>query len=357
MGWKLKALSFIIALALYSYGGWIFSIPFFLYTFSGLIFRRWRKSSARVVTQTAGIGWKRSRSHSWTKIMGLIFLAFSLAAFTAKGTYSPYVLGFLGLAMLLWGPLSHSSHFGGFRPVADSILLRGTSNPFLWAALAEVKLLTHDVGKALLGVSERIIVFTSERPSIYLSVQTAAFTRNGAQQKILTKLGEVNKTVGPLGGYLLPVDAGKAVSVLGVSIEPVELPVTDLYPFLSAAPYDMLCLETEHGLLKSIGIYRKTGVRQGGRVSIPPSRIIPPGLPLVSEIFRSVGARVKWPNPDEYLAFLTSMFATRFASQGVRVTERAGQSGGQVVVATALSSPPVELTKAQLDAIVTIYAG
>ncbi len=354
MGWKLKALAFVIALGLLRYGGWIFAIPLFLYTFSGLIFRR-RRKHGQVESPQAQMTGKRNAGRLVANVFGVLLIIIALIAFAKRGTFSPLVLGFFGSVLLLWRSLSRSSHFTTVRAVKDSILLRGTINHFTWAALAEVKLVTRDLGKALLGVSETILVVASEKPSIYVAVRAVALRQKSAQEKILEKLREVNKTTAPLGALLLPLNGERAASVLGFSVEPVEVDVANLSSFLSATPYDLLSLEAEYGLVKSIGVYRKVEERKDGRASLIPSREIPPRSPFAAEVFRSIGSRVEWPNPDAYTAFLTSIFSTRYASRQVRMFESDGPTNSQTVVVRALASPPVELTKVQLGAIEKIY--
>jgi hypothetical protein len=172
---------------------------------------------------------------------------------------------------------------------------------------------------------------------------------------VYISIKEVNKIVAPLGAYLLPLDCERSAKILGVSVEPIEVNHENLSPFLSSTPYDLVSLETEGGYVKSIGVYGIVESRKDRKSASVPSRKILPKPPLTSEVFRSIGTRIDWPNPDEYTAFLTSMLATQYASPENRVVESGGSSSQQVVV-RSLGSPAVEVSRAQLNATASIYA-
>lgn len=360
MGWKLKILAFIVALALIEYGAWPFAIPLFLYTLSGLIFRRRRSTRSEWTRDESGRaskgGWRSERKGLLISLFGVFLLILALAATRNGGHFSPFVLGFLGLVLLFLGLLSRTSLFAEIRPIEDSILLRGSVNRFSWVALAEVKLLARDVGKALFAVSERILVVASEKPSIYVAVGATAFGQKAAERKIIERLKEINSTIAPLGTYLLPLDSQRTGAILSISVEPVELSAENLSSFLSSMPYDLISMETGIGLVKSIGAYRRVDVKKNDKASLILSRNTPSRPPFTADIFRSIGSRVDWPNPDEYTAFLSSMFATQYVSQGERITQSSCPTS-QTLLVKSLGGPQVELTRAQRDAIVTIYGG
>lgn len=300
-------------------------------------------------------GWRSERKGLLISLFGVFLLILALAATRNGGQFSPIVLGSIGLVLLSLGPLSRTSLFAEIRPVEDSILLRGSVTRFSWVALAEIKLLARDIGKALFAVSERILVVASEKPSVYIAVGATAFGQKAAERKIIERLKEINRTIAPLGTYLLPLESQRAAATLTISVEPVELSAENLSSFLSSMPYDLISMETGIGLVKSIGAYRRAGVKNG-KASLIPSRNTPSRPPFTADVFKSIGSRVDWPKPDEYTAFLSSMFATQYVSQGERIIESSG-STSQTLLVKSLGGPQVELTRAQLEAIVTIYGG
>lgn len=360
MGWKLKGVAVIFGFVLIGGGQWIFAIPLFLYAFSGLLFRRKRSMRSQSTQTESGKaskgGWRSERKGLLISLFGVFLLILALAATRKGGQFSPFVLGSIGLALLSWELISRTSLFAEIRPVEDSILLRGSVTRFSWVALAEIKLLARDVGKALFAISERILVVASEKPSVYIAVGATAFGQKAAEWKIIERLKEINRTIAPLGAYLLPLDSQRVAAILSISVGPVELSAENLSSFLSSMPYDLISMETGIGLVKSIGAYRRVEVKKNGKASLIPSRNIPSRAPFTADVFKSIGSRVDWPNPDEYTAFLSSMFATQYVSQGERIIESSG-STSQTLLVKSLGGPQVELTRAQLEAIVTIYGG
>ncbi len=73
------------------------------------------------------------------------------------------------------------------------------------------------------------------------------------------------------------------------------------------------------------------------------------------EVFKAVGNRLNWPHPDQYTAFLSSLVATSGEPVGTRILDAGAGSQAQMVVVKSQSSPPVELSRAQLRAVVRIY--
>ncbi len=65
--------------------------------------------------------------------------------------------------------------------------------------------------------------------------------------------------------------------------------------------------------------------------------------------------RVGSPQPDRYAAFLSSMAATEGETLGQRITQTAEGSKGGLVLVSSLSSPQVEMSRAQLRAVSMVY--
>ncbi len=358
MGWKLKALALIFALVLIGYRAWPFAIPLFLYTLSGpilLIFTRKRKSAHAESAQLPNLRSQRRRTRLLLNLMGVVLLALALFAFIVGGKLSPYVFASVGLLILLTGPISRSALFPGLQAVNDSILLKKSMKPFSWVTLAEVKLLTRNVERAMILTSERVLVVTSEKPSIYVIVEEFAFSRRGVEEKILERLKNLTKTVAPFGVYLLPLDSDQAAGVLTEPIEAINLQAEDTLSFLSSGRYDLLSLQTVGGAAALTGAFKRTEGKKRAKASLPTSRPGPRLFPAL-EVFRRIGERVEWPNPDEYTAFLTSMLATQYLPEGQRIIESATSVESKTVLAKSLGTPLVELSKSQLSATMKIYA-
>jgi hypothetical protein len=107
----------------------------------------------------------------------------------------------------------------------------------------------------------------------------------------------------------------------------------------------------------SLGVYvRKENKRKAGEIVVPPPRQKPKRRPLLWETLKLVERKLRWPEPDAQTAFLGSLFATREETIGERIVEAGSPPGAQVVLVKSVGSPPVELTRAQLRAVVRIYA-
>jgi len=73
------------------------------------------------------------------------------------------------------------------------------------------------------------------------------------------------------------------------------------------------------------------------------------------EVFKAIGSRLAWPNPDRYTAFLSSLLATSNEPVGTRILDAGAGPQSQTVVVRSQGSPPVELSRPQLRAVVRMY--
>ena len=76
------------------------------------------------------------------------------------------------------------------KPINESILLKSSHVPVSWAAVAEVKPITHDVGRALAGLNGAVVVSASESPSIYFVVERLAPNQRSAEDAVMSALRE-----------------------------------------------------------------------------------------------------------------------------------------------------------------------
>lgn len=371
MGWKLKGLAVIAGLMLISLGAWPISALLFLYAASGFLFRGRRGARGRGATggvapaspqqgaQAAPpVKFKSRIGHPMLRILGLAFLALSAVAFTRGGTFSPLFFGGVGLVLLLRGtPLLRFGSLGSLRAVKESVLLRRSLDPVHWFAMAEVKLATKQVAKALGGIDETLLVTLGEGgPSIFVVLETTSFTMSSAEESVLARFAELARISGPLGAYLLPVDSEKGMGeLLHRRFDRVELDSRGWPSPLSTTDYDTLAIDAKRGgFVRSVGAYKSSKSAAGA--TLPPAGQALTRPALLWEVFQELGKKFEWQKPDGYTTFLASMFATQGETFGERVTEAGGAGDQQQVLVQSLGTPAVLMSRAQLRCIASIYA-
>jgi len=290
----------------------------------------------------------------------LVFLGLSAVAFTRGGTYSPLAFGGIGLVLLLWGtPLIRFGSLGSFRAVKESVLLRRSLDPLHWFAIAEVKLATKQVGKALGGIDETLLVtLADDGPSIFVVLETASLTTRGAEESLLARFAELARISAPLGAYLLPVDSEKAVGdLLRHRVDPVELDSKGWPSPLSTTDYDLLAIEANRGgFVHSVGAYKSSGSGDDARATLPRTGQALTRPALLWEVFQELGKKFEWQKADGYTTFLASMFATQGETFGERVSAAGSAGDQQQVLVQSLGTPAVQMSRAQLRGIARIYA-
>ncbi len=354
MGTILKVFAFIVALAAAYFGAWIITIPIFFFLFVWPFLRRKKKQATVMVVKEQPQFEKKARPRPPLRyILGALLLILALVALGANGTYSPVVFGALGLFLIF------SNRFGRWfstlKPSGQSVPFRCSEIPFLWAGVAELKLATREVGKVLSVTDEKMIIMTSDKPVAYIVIQCVRPTREMARKAILGRMTGLTLRLAPLGAYPLPLDGEQAIKVLSQSVKPVKLDKNDWALSLTMAPYDTITLEPEDGFVKAIGAYARVNGRNGtnGDLLYPRHRLNP--APLTWEVFRQLTGRFRWPNPDGYTAFLSSMFAAREEGLGVRIDDEGSPEHSGTLLVRSYETAPVKLSKGQLRAIADVY--
>ena len=238
----------------------------------------------------------------------------------------------------------------------SSILLRARWNPFSWTTVAEVKPITRDLGKALSGLNQTIMVTASGTPSIRIALHRTAFSEKSAEESMLTEMERINRGIVPVGAYLLPLDSTQAAQTLQAPLQPTPVSEDGWALGLSTGPYDVLSVQPGNGFAGSLGLYRRApaGVSPSPAVPLASKRFKHP--PLLWEVFKSLEGRMHWPNPDRYTAFLSSIYATSYEPMGSNIIDGGTPSPtAETVVVKSHSSPAVELSRTQLRAIMRIY--
>ena len=349
MGWLLKTGAFLLAIMLFGVGAWEITLAIFAWLFVPPILKARRGKGA-----SQGNGNPRGR-FPVRYVLGGFLLLLAFVAYLAHGTFSPLVFGSLGVLIVLWGRLPTTILGSQMKPVEESILLKSSPLPFSWAAVAEVKLLTRDVGRALAGVAGTVVVSASETPSIYVAVERRAPSERSAEEAILAALKETAISLSPLGAYLLPLDSKQALALLQPSLESSKIGQADWSNAVASGTYDTLSIKQEKGFARSLGLYRRVDQGREGRGRIPSSSQEFAHPPFLMEVFKAVGSRLTWPHPDQYTAFLSSLVATSGEPIGTRVLDAGAAPQSQIVVVKSQGSPPVELSRAQLRAVVRMY--
>ncbi len=316
---------------------------------SGLFLRGLRRGRARTEPQPAAAtppnqeaqvaptyGFKRGMAHPVQRILGLVFLGLSAVAFGQGGTFSPLFFGGVGVILLVWGMPIASLGSLSLRPVDESILLKRSLDPIHWFAIAEMKLATRHVAKALGGIDETLLVTMADGgPSIFVLAKTTSLTLRGAEESLLGRLRELARVSAPLGAYLLPVDSKAIGSLLPRSLESTELDSKGWPLSLSTTDYDLLVVEARRGgFVHSVGAYRKEtddGNAEAGS-TLPRARQELSRPSLVWEVFQELGKKMQLPKPDTYTTFLASIFATGGGTVGERLSEAGGAGSSQEVL-------------------------
>ncbi len=205
------------------------------------------------------------------------------------------------------------------------------------------------------GVAGTVLVSAQETPSIYVVVERRAAGEKSAEETVLAALKETALALSPLGAYLLPLDSKQAMELLQPSLEASKVGEGDWSTTLASGTYDLLSIGQEKGFAKSLGLYRRVDHGREGRGGLPPSSHEFAHPPFLIEVYKSVGNRLSWPQPDQCTAFLSSLLATSGEPIGTRIVDTGANSQAHMVVVKSQGSPPVELSRAQLRAVVRMY--
>jgi hypothetical protein len=367
MGWKLKGAGVLLALLFLAASLW----PLTLLIFAALIIPPLLRRSDRNNNNgnynnnysgnpgQPGRSGSRGRSGGFPvrKVVGVLLIILSFVAFVEGGTLSPWVFGGLGV-LVLWGNQIPGFSIGGsLKPVKSSILLRGRWNPFGWTAVAEVKPMTRDLGRALSGLAETIVVTASGTPSIRIALHRTALSEKSAEESMLVEMEKINRGIVPVGAYLLPLDSAQAAQALQVPLQSTPVSEDGWALGISTGPYDVVSIRPEKGFADSLGLYRRVPAEEVPSPAVPNASKRFKHPPLLWEVFKGLEGRMHWPNPDRYTAFLSSIYATSYEPHGSNIIDAGTVSPtSETVVVKSHSSPAVELSRTQLRAIMRIYS-
>jgi hypothetical protein len=355
MGWLGKTLAVIFGLMLFGLGIWQLGILIFAILLVPPVLRGWiRKGKSPASQGLQGNGRPRGKFTARYVVGGLLLLL-AFAAFESHGILSPFVLGSLGILVLAWGRVRISILGSALRPVDESILLRSSPIPVSWVAVAEVKPLTRDLGRAMAGVNGAVLISASDTPSIYVVVVKGALTERSAEAAIVETLKETALSLSALGAYLLPLDSKQASAFFQPSFEVARIGDGDWSQSVASGTYDLISIRQEKGFARSLGLHRRVNQGREGKGRIPSTSQEFAHPPFLAEAYKAIGNRLTWPSPDQYTAFLSSLMATSGEPVGTRIVDAGGAPQSQMVLVRSQGSPSVELSRAQLRAVVRMY--
>ena len=99
---------------------------------------------------------------------------------------------------------------------------------------------------------------------------------------------------------------------------------------------------------------RNYGKGAPGSLLAKPNRR-PGSSTTLRELLSAATQRTGTPKPDRYVEFLSSVAATEGETLGQRITQTVQASDSRLVLVASVGSPQVELSRAQLKAVTTIY--
>ena len=328
MGRKLKLVAGMVGAISFAVGAWPLGAMCLLYLLVAL--------------------WPRGLGHL-SKRQTLSMVSFMVAAVAAAsgGTASPFVFFVSGVVLLVWPRIFRGLRLDDLVPLTDSVLLRGSVNPFSWAALAEVKPGSEEFSRSASAFGGRLMVFT-DTGKVYCVAKCLAPGRMEAESKIIDTFRQAAWTA-HTGAYLLPLEANQAAEVLRHRLSGTR----SSKRFLQAASSvsGVIVLDCERGTVRRASVFDIAG--RTARPRLPDGSDEIETHPLVWEVFDTVGKRTGWPQPDSTSDLLSSMIATR----GVPIGERVGglETTEANVTIRTLSGAEVTTTRAQFRAVVSIY--
>ncbi len=390
MGWLSKGFLALLGFFMLGTGLWFVSLLIFAYIAYGLRPGKRKAERALVVAVQSEDGErdaaKRGRMRGarfewhWRYAAGASLLVGALLGVAEHGTFSPIVIGGLGLLCFSWAPLSMSSRFAptALSPIRESILLAPRLVPFVWVAVAEIKLSTQEAARALAVLRDNLIVTAagSEKPGIFLVLKVIAPSFEGAEARIAARLRRTAALLASRGAYLLPLDSQEVVEKFRQRLEPANLEMDDsVVATIGHSHYDVLVVKPEGSYARSLGAYRVgkefgadeleaaiAGTKQeaatGGRACLPQPRQKFERRPLLWEVVSSLQERIRFSDPDGYTMLLNNMHLSKDVPLGQRLNLLGGEAGkanGATLTVESLGGTPVELSRAQVRAIVRIY--
>jgi hypothetical protein len=339
MGWKANLLLITLALGAAAFAAWIITVP--ILAFLG--------AKAALGSRAARTGPRGSRWNLSARVLAGWGLT-SLGTFLSLGLghFSPLLISVLGAGLLLL-PRIRTASSRGLSPVPSSITLRATF-PLLFRAVAEVKVASSDITRALAG-AEGWLVLDLRAQRAFVVFSAFSLGSRGAERRLSASMGKVNRLLSRAGAHLLPLEASEAASLFAQDLEERTTDGARLLPFISAAPVDLLVVKSRGGQVRAAGAYLS---EPGAAPKLPSAGRRLPEVVSLWELLEAVKRKGGWRAPDPYASFLAAAWASRREGIGESLTSN-GPADGESVTVSSHASPAVKLSRAQLRAVIGIY--
>jgi hypothetical protein len=336
MGWGAKIGVLFVGLIAFSLGIWLVGILCFIYLLMSL---RHKKSaggpSAGTVRTFIGRG----------TVLAIVFALLALVSLVSGGTFSPLLFLSLATLVYLWRHLPLGFLFSEVVPEADSILLRSRYLPFVWFAIAEVKPGADDLPRALSSFVGRLMI-AKRSGTVYTYATAYALSARTAEEALLSRLSQAAGSISLKGAYLLPLDSKTASELLSWKLSPIRSPA------LGDPRSDIIVLESRGAFVNKASAYATTKV-DGARPKVPSTPKTLGREIFLWDFLQALGKAQPWHDPDSISNLLESMYATRSEPIGERLNGIDGSEG--TIVVQTLGGDRVELSRAQLRAVVAMY--
>lgn len=339
MGWKADAALLFMALLAASLSVWVVALP--LLVLAAVKVGGGRRKKPAAVPEPGGGRVSRRL------LLSASLAALGAAAVASGGRFSAVLLFTGAFLVAAWGRLPLGQWSSAVEPLPGSVLLRGRWAPWRWSAVAEVKLASSDLARALSGLEGEVILdLVASR--VYLRCEVVAVAASWAEGVLLSRMKRANRLAARSGAYLLPLDSEEAAGFLGATGERVKVDASEPAASVKALPLDVVVVSVRGGLARAVGAYLK---EDGAGARFLPGQRLAFRMPFW-EILAAAKGKTEWRRGDEFASFLASVWAARREHPGELIQAEEGD-GGSVTV-SAHASARVSLSKPQLRAVLMI---
>lgn len=336
MGWATRLAILFLGLVFLGSGLWFLGAVCFAYL---VLASRHKKGKVSVP------GALPSRSPGLRYVAAAALAIYSVAALFSGGVLSPAVFVALAVLVAFWPSLPMGPLLSKTVAVDGTILLRSKFVPFVWHSVAEVKPGAGDLARALSSYEGRLTILRTG--VVYAHARALALDARSAEASVTSQFRRAASAVQPGEAYLLPLDCEEASEAFKKKLSPVRSSADALRGPLP----DLLVLDSSGSFVSRTGAY---AAAPGNSTVIPTSNRASKDPTLTWEALERLGKRLTWSEPDSYSNFLESLRATHREPLAERFAGLEGSEGN--VKVRALGGEEVQLTRAQVRAILSIYA-
>jgi len=276
MGWVLRLVAIFVGLMALGLGAW----PIFLLVVAYLTFSLWKQKPRRTMAVRQEAFPSARRPWGRYALAGLLLLL-TVVALGAGGTLSPVFFALSGVVVLSWPHLRTNRLTSHVVPVPESILMRSRLFPFLWHALAEVKLESQNQTRGVAAMDGRLLVFAGRAPSMFQVVSVYALGYKQAEEKVVRTLRKETRILSQRGAHLLPLDSEDANARLSIMLDRLNIGTEDI-DAVESLPFDLFTLQVKEGLVVAHRAFRIS--EPVGLSLIPSPDLLVSRRPLLAEV-------------------------------------------------------------------------